>query len=292
MKVEVILEPAVMRVRSRAARAAGKTVGLVPTMGYLHEGHLSLIQKARAECSVTVVSIFVNPSQFGPQEDFARYPRDLDRDRALVERAEADIIFHPDAGALYPDGAAALRTWVTVEGMSDVLCGGSRPGHFRGVATVVTKLFNIVEPDAAYFGQKDAQQAIIIKRMAKDLDSGVRIEICPTVREEDGLAMSSRNKYLGPAERPAAAVIHRALSSAAAAARAGEWSPRRLVEAARAVLEKEPLFTTEYVELVDATSLSSVSASEGPLPRESLLAVAGRIGQTRLIDNVIITTDD
>src|SRR5215475_8949644 len=238
MKLDVITEPARMRERSRAARHGGLKVGLVPTMGYLHEGHLSLMRRARRECGLTVASIFVNPAQFGPGEDFERYPRDLDHDRAMLERAEVDVLFHPDAATMYPRAAGGLgahHTWVEVEGLSDTLCGTARPGHFRGVATVVAKLLNIVEPDSAYFGQKDAQQAIIIRTMVRDLDMSARIEVCPTVREPDGLAMSSRNKYLSPAERQAAPVIHRALSLAAQAVAAGERSPRALIERTRIV---------------------------------------------------------
>lgn len=290
MSLETIADIGRMRERSRAARGRGLRVGLVPTMGYLHEGHMSLVRRSLAECGMTVVSIFVNPTQFAPGEDFSRYPRALERDTTMLEETGADVLFHPRIDQMYPREGAGYRTWVTVEGMSEVLCGGSRPGHFRGVATVVTKLLNIVEPDAAYFGQKDAQQAIMIRTMARDLDMAARIEVCPTVREPDGLAMSSRNSYLSPAERAAAPVIHRALAAAAEAAATGERSPRALIDRALIVLAGEPLFRTEYVELVGTIDLKPVTT---PLAgAEALLAIAGRIGPTRLIDNVIIAVKD
>ncbi len=288
MTIETITDTEVMRRRSRAARAAGRRIGLVPTMGCLHEGHASLMSRARKDCSLTVVSIFVNPAQFGPNEDYDQYPRDLQRDMEALERAEVDLLFHPETSTIYPEGHGAQRTWVTVEGLSDVLCGASRPGHFRGVTTVVAKLFQIVEPDVAYFGRKDAQQAFIIKTMARELNMGVTIEICPTVREDDGLAMSSRNKYLSPAQRAAAPVLYRALSSASQAAASGERSPQALLRRAQAVLAAELMLDLVYVELVGTSSLRPI---EGPLTGEALLAVAGRIGTTRLIDNVILAVE-
>lgn len=251
MRMEVIRDPARMRERSRAARAAGATIGFVPTMGYLHAGHMSLVARARSECGLAVASIFVNPAQFGPGEDLDRYPRDPERDFGMLADAGVDVVFHPDAPALYPRGVAAHQTWVTVKGLSETLCGdpGRRgPGHFRGVATVVTKLLNIVEPDVAYFGQKDAQQAIVIATMTRELDMSARIEVCPTVREADGLAMSSRNKHLTPAQRAAAPVIHRALTAAATEASLGEDRVAVLVARAREVLRTEPEFEIEYVE--------------------------------------------
>lgn len=286
---EMIVDPGAMRERSRAARRGGLTVGLVPTMGYLHEGHMSLFAGARAACGLAVVSIFVNPTQFGPAEDFERYPRDLDRDRTMVERAEADVLFLPETETIYPDGSTGQRTWVTVEGMSDVLCGRSRPGHFRGVTTVVTKLLNIVEPDAVWFGQKDAQQAIVIRRMARDLDMAARIEVGPTVRERDGLAMSSRNAYLSPRGRAAAPIIHRALAAARQAASDGERSAPALLALTRAVLARERMFEIDYVELVSTDDLRPIA---GELSGPALLAVAGRIEKTRLIDNELIHGDD
>jgi len=286
---EIIAEPGRARERSRAARSAGQTVGLVPTMGYLPEGHLSLLRRARRECGFVMASIFVNPTQFGPGEDFDRYPRDFERDLTLLAEARTDAVFSPEASSLYPRGDGGYRTWVTVEGLGDVLCGDpSRrgPGHFRGVATVVAKLLNIVEPDVAYFGQKDAQQALVIATMARDLNMAARIEICPTVREDDGLAMSSRNRFLSPAERAAAPVIHRALRSAQEALDDGERRPHALVERVRIVLAGEPLFKPEYVELVAMSDLTPLTGETMTTP--ALLAVAGRIGNTRLIDNVVL----
>jgi pantoate--beta-alanine ligase len=251
------------------------------------------VSRARSECGFTVVSLFVNPAQFAPGEDFERYPRDLERDLDMLRRAEVDVVFHPEAADMYPDGPATHRTWVTVEGLSDALCGASArrgPGHFRGVATVVAKLFNIVEPDVAYFGQKDAQQAVIIQAMVRDLNMGTHVAVCPTVREADGLAMSSRNKYLSAAERAVAPVIHRALSAVSEAAAAGVRSPGALVARARSVLADEPLFKIEYVEMV---GLSDLNPLEGEaIHGEALLAVAGRLGQTRLIDNIIVAVKD
>ena len=289
MSMEVIRESGFMRARSRAARATGATIGLVPTMGFLHEGHMSLVARARAECSLVVASIFVNPAQFSPGEDFDTYPRDAERDFTMLVEAGVDIVFHPEPGDLYPDGVAGHRTWVTVEGLSDTLCGeaGRRgPGHFRGVATVVAKLLNIVEPDVAFFGRKDAQQAIVITTMARELDMGTRIVVCPTVREADGLAMSSRNKYLTAAQRAAAPVIHRALKAAAGDASRGEARVAALVTSAREVLRAEPQFAIEYVEVAGMSDLRP--PEDGVVRGEALLAVAGRLGNTRLIDNIIV----
>lgn len=291
MTLARISDPEAMRARARAARASGLRVGFVPTMGYLHEGHLSLLRRARACSGFVVASIFVNPAQFGPGEDFDRYPRDLERDASLLQRAEADVLFNPEVAAVYPAGH---RTWVTVEGLSDVLCGVSRPGHFKGVATVVLKLMNVVEPDVAYFGQKDAQQAILIRTMARDLNLGIGVEVCPTVREADGLAMSSRNAYLSPPERAAAPVIHRALKSALDAVSAGERSARGVLQRARRVLDGEPLLRVEYVELISARDLSPLTDEtlmDHLRSKEALLAVAGRIGVTRLIDNILLSAD-
>jgi len=250
---------------------------------------MSLVARARSECGLVVASIFVNPAQFGPGEDFDQYPRDTQRDFSMLREARVDAVFHPTASALYPRGVAAHRTWVTVEGLSEMLCGdpGRRgPGHFRGVATVVTKLLNIVEPDVAYFGQKDAQQAIVIATLARELDMSPRVEVCPTVREADGLAMSSRNKYLTPEQRAAAPVIHRALTAAAADASRGEDLVTALVARAREVLRSEPLFEIEYVEIAGLSDLGP--PENGVVRGEALLAVAGRMGSTRLIDNIIV----
>jgi pantoate--beta-alanine ligase len=265
-----------------AARGTGRTIGLVPTMGYLHEGHMSLLQAARAECDLVVMSLFVNPAQFGPGEDLDRYPRDEERDESLAEQAGVDLIYAPDADDVYPEGYA---TYVEVEGLSNVLDGdpASRgPGHFRGVATVVAKLFNTVQPDVAYFGQKDAQQAIVIRRMVRDLDFPLGIEVLPTVREPDGLAMSSRNAYLDASERKRASALSRALSAAERSARRGSLSDA-LAEAKRQLREAgvEP----EYLEARHADDLSPVTELDG---RPVLLAVAARVGDARLIDNVLI----
>ena len=247
----------------------GRRIGLVPTMGALHAGHEALVRRARAECDVVVASIFVNPAQFGPAEDFERYPRDEQRDAGLAEAWGVDHLFVPSVEEMYPEG---FGTWVEVEGLTDRLEGAARPGHFRGVATVCLKLFNIVRPDLAYFGQKDAQQAAVLERMAHDLDLELEIRVIPTVREADGLAISSRNAYLSAEEREAAAALPRAL---AAGAQAG---PDKAAEAARAVLAEEPRLAPDYVEVARLNG------------RVYLLAAA-RVGRTRLIDNVVLEGD-
>jgi pantoate--beta-alanine ligase len=262
-----------MLAASRRWRARGLTVGLVPTMGALHAGHLSLIEAARRENAITVVSIFVNPIQFGPGEDFARYPRDPAHDEELLKGAGVDAVYRPSVDAMYPPGSS---TRVHVAGVADPLEGAARPGHFEGVATVVSKLFAAVEPDLAYFGQKDAQQAAVVRRLARDLDFGVEIRVRPTVREADGLALSSRNAYLNPDERKAAASLSSALRLAAAAYSAGERSPERLQKVLCGCLEAEPLARVEYAEVVDPETFTAPG---------SLALLAVRIGKTRLIDN-------
>jgi pantoate--beta-alanine ligase len=261
------------------ARAAGKTVGLVPTMGALHEGHAALIRRARPECGFVAVSIFVNPTQFGPNEDFNRYPRTLPEDRVICEREEADLVFAPDASEMYP---GRFRTFVEVGEMGMHLCGASRPGHFRGVATVVLKLLNIVQPDRAYFGQKDAQQVRIIQQLVRDLDVPTEIVVVPTVREEDGLAISSRNRYLEPADRRRATVLVQALREVRQRSVAGERDVRVL----RAILTERvaatPGATLDYAEIVDADSLQPIEQITGP----ALAALAVKFGATRLIDNI------
>ncbi len=247
----------------------GRRIGLVPTMGALHDGHEALVRRARAECDVVVASIFVNPAQFGPAEDFERYPRDEQRDAGLAEAWGVDHLFVPSVEEMYPEG---FGTWVEVEGLTDRLEGAARPGHFRGVATICLKLFNVVRPDLAYFGQKDAQQAAVLERMAHDLDLELEIRVIPTVREADGLAISSRNAYLSAEEREAAAALPRAL---AAGAQAG---PDKAAEAARAVLAEEPRLAPDYVEVARLNG------------RVYLLAAA-RVGRTRLIDNVVLEGD-
>ena len=259
--------------RAQALDWAGETIGLVPTMGALHAGHLSLIERARQENTKVVVSIFVNPIQFGPNEDLARYPRPIESDLEMLRSAAVDAIYIPRVKDMYPEGAT---TRVVVGGVAEPLEGAARPGHFEGVATVVTKLFWAVLPDRAYFGQKDAQQVAVVRRLAADLDSGVEVVACPTVREADGLAVSSRNAYLDPQERAAAVSLSRALRAAAEAYRGGERDPGRLRQAMVDVLAGEPLARIDYAEMVDPGNFSS----PGTL---ALLAVS--IGKTRLIDN-------
>jgi len=262
-----------MRDLARGWRAAGATIGLVPTMGALHAGHMSLVALAGQENARVVVSIFVNPLQFGPKEDLARYPRTPEQDAALLRQAGVDAIYMPSVDTMYPRGAS---THVVVGGVAEPLEGAARPGHFEGVATVVAKLFSATEPDRAYFGQKDAQQVAVVKRMAKDLDFGVEIVVGPTVREPDGLALSSRNAYLDPAERQAATVLSRALRAASETYRSGAHDPARLRARLHEVLAAEPLARLEYAELVDPETF------QGP---GMLAVIAARIGKTRLIDN-------
>jgi pantoate--beta-alanine ligase len=262
-------------------RKAGRSVGLVPTMGALHEGHLSLIRRAREENDVVVVSVFVNPTQFGPQEDYSRYPRDLSRDTALAVEAGADLVFAPAAEEMYLPGHS---TWVEVEGLTDGLCGASRPGHFRGVCTVVTKLFALCRPDRAYFGQKDAQQLAVIRRMERDLNLGVDVVSCAIVREDDGLALSSRNVYLTPEERAQAVVLSRSLRAAEQLVAEGEHRAKAIEATVRQVLAEATLGEVDYVALVDAEELTPVEVIAG----EVLLALAVRFGGTRLIDNTVL----
>jgi pantoate--beta-alanine ligase len=263
----------------RQARGRFGALGFVPTMGFLHEGHLSLVRRARDECGAVAVSIFVNPTQFGPSEDFSRYPRDMDRDLALLREAGCDFVFTPGVAEMYPPGSV---TMIEVSAVTEPLEGAIRPGHFRGVATVVAKLFNIVQPSRAYFGQKDAQQCVVIRRMARDLDMPLDVVICPTVREPDGLAMSSRNVYLAPDERRAAISLSRALNAAAALHAAGERDAAVLRAAMQAVLAAEPLAEVEYVSVADPETLAEL---EG-VAAGALLSLAVRIGRTRLIDNI------
>jgi pantoate--beta-alanine ligase len=262
-------------------KSAGLTVGFVPTMGYLHQGHLSLVRASRAKTDRTVVSIFVNPIQFGPAEDLDRYPRDLGRDRALLEREGVDLLFHPATEEIYPAG---FRTTVEVRDLQDRLCGASRPGHFRGVCTAVMKLFQIVRPDVAFFGQKDAQQAVIIRRMARDMELDLEVDVRPTVREPDGLAMSSRNSYLSAEERKAARVLFQGLELARAMAEAGEEDAAAIVDAVRGLVGREPLTRIDYVEVVDPEELVPL----GRIADEALVVLAVFVGTTRLIDNAVI----
>jgi pantoate--beta-alanine ligase len=250
-------------------------------MGALHEGHLSLVRAAKARCDAVAVSIFVNPTQFGPTEDLSKYPRQFDRDSQLLEKEGVEILFAPGVEEMYPDGAV---TWVVVEGLSDKLDGRSRPGHFRGVTTVVAKLFNIIEPDAAFFGQKDAAQLAVIRRMVQDLNFPVEIVACPIVREPDGLAMSSRNAYLNREERGLALVLQRSLQEAQEQFHAGEGLSSNLISAAKKVFAAEPQVVLDYFEIVDPDTLDPVEL----ISQKTLVAVAARVGSTRLIDNVIL----
>lgn len=256
-------------------------VGLVPTMGFLHEGHLSLVRQARIDCSSVVVSIFVNPTQFGLHEDLDKYPRDLQRDLRMLESADVDLVWTPNNEDMYPSG---YQTWVTVKDVSKPLEGAMRPGHFRGVATVVTKLFNATLPQRAYFGQKDAQQAAVIRQMSRDLNFPIEIVVCPTMRESDGLAMSSRNVYLSPDERQAAVVLSRALFQAGKFFREGERDAKRLRKVVLDTLATEPLVMVQYVSCAHPDTLEEL---EGSIDR-ALLSLAVKIGKTRLIDNILL----
>lgn len=271
-----------MRAAVAAARRAEKTIGFAPTMGALHEGHLSLVRAARARCDIVVASIFVNPTQFGPNEDFAKYPRTLERDSELLVRENVDLLFAPSTDEMYPAGAT---TMVEVEGLSDRLDGKSRPGHFRGVATIVSKLFHIVQPDAAFFGQKDAAQCAVIRKLVRDLRIPVEIVVCPIVREPDGLAMSSRNVYLSAEERSQALVLRRALRAVEQAYRQGEHSLAGLRIIAEKTFAGEPQVVIDYIAIVDPDTLEprGLSATGG-----ELVAVAAKVGSTRLIDNIVL----
>lgn len=272
-----------LRDHLRQERRNGRTIGLVPTMGAFHQGHVSLMERARETTDVVVVSLFVNPTQFAPTEDLSAYPRDEARDAEMAAQAGVDVLFAPPVEEVYPDG---FQTTVTVGALTQPLEGAQRPGHFDGVATVVTKLLNMVQPDVAFFGQKDAQQALIVRRVVRDLDIPVRIEVCPTVREPDGLAMSSRNAYLGPAERERAIALRRALDAAEQTVAAGERDATAVATAAHKAMEPygvEP----EYLALVAADSLQPVDRLDG----EILVALAARVGPARLIDNTLITAN-
>jgi len=262
-------------------RIKNNSIGLVPTMGFLHKGHLSLVRKCRKENDTAAVSIFVNPIQFGPNEDFATYPRNMERDLSLLEEEGADLVFAPSPEEMYPEN---LSVYVNESDLSNGLCGASRPGHFRGVCTVITKLFNIIRPDRAYFGQKDYQQVQVIRRMVRDLNFPVDIVPCPIVRDEDGLATSSRNVYLSPEERSAALMLNKSLSMAEKMVRDGERSPLEVIRAVSERIDSEPLLTIDYVALKDADSLADVASIDG----RAVLALAVRVGKTRLIDNTVL----
>ena len=270
-----------MRAACRAARQDQRHLGFVPTMGALHAGHISLVRAARQQCDAVAVSIFVNPTQFGPKEDFSKYPRTFERDRELLEAEGVDILFAPLTEEMYPPGAT---TFVTVEALSEKLCGRSRPGHFRGVTTVVSKLFNIVEPDVAFFGQKDSAQAVIIQRMVRDLNLDVEIVVCPIVREADGLALSSRNAYLDARQRKQATVLYRSLMQVQTLADRGERDSACLIAAALDVFKEEPEVRLDYFEIVDCETLDPIANTS----KGALVAVAAFVGTTRLIDNIVL----
>jgi pantoate--beta-alanine ligase len=269
-------------VARKIRRDQDRSIGLVPTMGALHEGHLSLVREARRMCDVVVVSVFVNPTQFGPSEDYEHYPRDLTKDTALLTDYNVDYIFAPAPEEIYPKD---FSTYVNVGGVSKLLEGEARPGHFRGVATVVAILLNTVRPDFAFFGQKDAQQSLIIKRMVRDLAFDTEIVILPTVREDSGLAISSRNLYLGPEERESASVIHRALRQAKEVFKKGERHANKLADIVRTTIETEPRVRVDYVSVVDAETLEKLDKLD---ERPTLIAVAAYVGKTRLIDNIVM----
>ena len=270
-----------MQKLSDELRCQGKKIGFVPTMGYLHEGHLSLLREAKKRCDVLVMSIFVNPTQFGPNEDFEQYPRDFDRDKNLAEKEGCDIIFYPEAKEMYPEN---YLTHVEVEKITTILCGASRPGHFRGVTTVVAKLFNAVKPHVAVFGQKDAQQAVVIKRMARDLNFDIDIVVAPIVREADGLAMSSRNIYLSPDERKQALVLNRSLAEAERLILSGEKSTTIIKKKMEEMINEQPDAKIDYVEILHPETLEF----QTDIQSDVLIALAVKIGRTRLIDNRIV----
>jgi pantoate--beta-alanine ligase len=282
--MEIIRTISWMKETARQARAENHVVGFIPTMGALHEGHLSLIRRAKTDCSRVYASIFLNPAQFGPNEDLSKYPKTFESDVDKLKAAGADVLFAPEAKEIYPTG---FRSYVNVEGLSERLEGKSRPGHFRGVATVVLKLLEIVQPQFAYFGRKDAQQVRILQQMATDLNLSAEIVVCPIVREPDGLALSSRNTYLNPEERSAATVLHRALDEARRALHAGIRDALQLQTTIRRILSSEPLARVDYIEVVDAETFEPV-AMAGARPIYALVAVF--IGKTRLIDNLLIET--
>ena len=270
-------------VTRKLRREEDKTIGLVPTMGALHDGHLSLVREARRMCDVVIVSVFVNPTQFGPAEDFERYPRDLTGDTTKLADYNVDYIFAPPVEEVYPKGFA---TYITVEGLSETMEGAARPGHFRGVATILTVLFNTIRPDFAFFGQKDAQQTLVVKRLVRDLAFDLEIVVLPTVREQSGLALSSRNAYLSDEQHKAGAVLYRALAQAREVYNEGERSAKRLAETVRTQVDAEPLARLEYVGVVDAETMEKYDRI--PEERPVLIALAAHVGKTRLIDNIII----
>ncbi|MFH1791507.1 MAG: pantoate--beta-alanine ligase [Candidatus Omnitrophota bacterium] len=283
--MKIIAEPDKMRVYSKIIRKEGRTIGFVPTMGYLHEGHVSLMKAAKKQNDLLVASIFVNPKQFGPDEDFGKYPRDMARDEEIAQNAGVDVLFCPSGEDMYPEG---YSTYVNVEGLTDGLCGRSRPGHFRGVTTVVMKLLELIRPDMLYLGQKDAQQAAVITRMVRDLNVDVMVKVLPIVREPDGLAMSSRNMYLGPDERREAAVLRESLAKAEEMFAGGEMDSKKILRNMSEMISARSAADIDYIKIVDAESLRDVERINGP----ALVALAVRIGKTRLIDNTILDGGD
>ena len=282
MSLSIIESAAPMQQQALAWRAENKRIGFVPTMGYLHDGHVSLMRLLRSRCDILITSIFVNPMQFGPQEDFAQYPRDLQRDMKLCENAGVDVVFYPQVEDMYPKN---FHTHIEVEYLTETLCGPWRPGHFRGVATVVCKLFNIVQPHLAAFGQKDAQQVVVIERMVQDLNLPVEIVVGPTLREPDGLAMSSRNVYLSPAERQQATALYHALTLAERMLRDGERDSTQIISAMKSLIQREVAAPViEYIEIVDRATLHALQ----PVAGDIIVALAVRIGKTRLIDNFML----
>lgn len=279
MKIFTEINP--LREALRAERKQGKTIGFVPTMGYFHQGHLALMHRAKETCDVVVVSIFVNPIQFAPSEDYQAYPRDLEKDKKIAETEGVDYLFIPSNEEMYPKGYC---TFVNVERITEKLCGARRPGHFKGVATVVSKLFNIVQPDKAFFGEKDAQQLIVMRRMVENLNFDVEIIGVPTVRDEDGLAMSSRNVYLDAKERRAALVLSRSLKKAQEMIKSGERKPEVIKKTVEELLQGEPLVDVEYISICDIQKLEEVSELKGSI----LIVLAARVGKARLIDNVFL----
>ena len=281
--MQIVTHIAELKQKIREARARGNTIGVVPTMGYLHEGHLTLMRRARTEQGFVIATLFVNPLQFGPTEDYAVYPRDLSRDSALAESTGIDVLFAPSVDEMYPAGNGRTLTFVDVEKITTFLCGASRPGHFRGVATVVTKLFNITEADVAYFGQKDAQQVAVIRRMVADLNMNVKIVSVPIVRESDGLALSSRNQFLSPAQRQAGLVLFRSLTRARALLEDGERDSAVILSAMNELIRQEPMAELDYIAIVDTQTLEPLKQISG----DALVALAARFGKTRLIDNLL-----
>jgi pantoate--beta-alanine ligase len=284
MSVRVVRSPKKMQRICEDLRRQEKTIGLVPTMGYLHQGHLSLVRIAKKRSDALVVSVFVNPTQFGPEEDFGSYPRDFRKDRLLLDEEGCDFVFAPGMKKMYPEG---YLTYVSVEEIAGRLEGRSRPTHFRGVTTIVTKLFNIVRPDVAVFGQKDAQQAVVLKKMAEDLDFGIKMIIAPTVREKDGLALSSRNKYLSKDERRQATVLYRSLREAEKSIKEGERSTGRIVSRMKGLIGEQPSADLDYIAVTDTRSLEPLNKLKG----EVLISLAVRLGKARLIDNIKVKVD-